>query len=214
VPTIAFVAHTSFTSPIFKTAAHLDFSDNLLTQGIPDGLCEYPNLEFLILSGNVALGSAIPSCLVDAPKLRDLDVGNCGLTGSLPPWLGQLTDLVILDLSTNFLNSTIPTEMGELMDLEHLELQDNSLTGPIPSHFANMIDLKALDLTGNDLMGTFPAELEALVDLESLVIAGNADLHGKIPPGLCGLSTLELLAEDIGCDVICDCCGDFEASCS
>jgi Leucine-rich repeat (LRR) protein len=107
---------------LFETAAHLDFSDNLLTQGVPDEIYEYPNLKFLILSGNVALGSTIPSCLVNTPKLCDLELGNCGLMDSLPPWLGQLTDLVILDLSTNFLTSTIPVAIGELTDLEHLEL--------------------------------------------------------------------------------------------
>lgn len=191
--------------------AHLDFSNNLLAEGIPDELCDYPKLDTLLLSGN-SFWSTIPSCLGESSQIRHLELRDCDLTGPIPEELGQLPDLLILDLSNNFLTSTIPTELGELANLEYLKLGDNLLTGSIPSHLANLRELKALDLTDNDLTGNFPVELERLEELERLSLQGNSGIWGEIPSGMCDNSSLELFSHDIGCNIVCDCCSDTKVA--
>lgn len=193
---------------------HLDFSNNDLRHGVPEALCECPNLEFLILSGN-QLESTIPPCIgTRLLHLRDLELANCSLNSTIPPVLGQLSDLSILDLSSNSLSGTIPKEMGDLANIEHFKLQGNSLTGPIPPELGNLMDLIALNLTENALTGTFPSDLQELEKLENLLLQGNTDLSGQIPPGLCESRVLNLLAENIGCNIACDCCDDADQVCN
>jgi hypothetical protein len=89
---------------------------------------------------------------------------------------------------------------------------------------ANVGDLVTLNLTSNAFSGNFPEELESLVELVEVLEARSPVnracwsrwlkpevLGGEIT---CESSMLELLAEDIGCHIGCNCCcSDIGAIC-
>lgn len=185
-------------------------SKNKFSGGIPEEICDYPNLEFLLLFEN-PLGLTIPACLGALPKLRGLGIQNCELEGTIPvAMMNEVSEIEVLDLSGNALTGRLPTEMGELVKLKQLYLNENELTGPVPIEFSNLVDLKILDLEFNSLTGTLPTKLGSLTVLESLKLQGN-NIRGQVPQEFCNLDSLDLTIKAIGCGIDCACCIDAGA---
>jgi Leucine-rich repeat (LRR) protein len=75
---------------------HLDFSNNSLTKGIPEGLCGFPGLTFLGLSDNNYLNGTIPTCLSQLTDLESLHLSGSNLEGTISSSIGRLTKLEAL----------------------------------------------------------------------------------------------------------------------
>jgi Leucine-rich repeat (LRR) protein len=187
-----------------STLMHMDFRGNVLTGGIPQQLCFFPNLNFLDLSNNEQLNGTVPACLTDSFKLRHLDLANSNLEGTVASEFGELVELQVFNVSHNMLSSFIPTELAGCSDLKTLDLCHNEFFGTIPSEIGNIRFLKTLHLGENDLTGTLPKELGELTKLEDLTLAGNS-VQGTIPSGLCD-SQVNLTSANIGCTFQCSCC--------
>ena len=190
-------------------------SNNTFIGGIPEEICDYPDLEFLFLQHN-PLGSTIPACFGNSSdsKLRDVEIGSNRLTGTIPASLGGLPGLEILDLLDNDLEGRIPTELGKLSSVRHLNLAHNLLTGSIPTELGYMSELRSLNLATNGLGGKIPTEFGAFHELEELQLEGNSHLSGSIPLDLCQSSKLAASSRHVGCEIECACCSDFADVCS
>lgn len=188
--------------------AHLNMSDNRFIGSVPENICGYPDLKFLILSDNPLDSASIPTCFGTLSKLRQLELRNTEMDGTIPTVIGLLQDLEFMDISSNALSGNIPTQLGRLTALEELMLNGNKLSGLVPREIGDLLELKFLHLEDNSaLVGTVPTELGLLVSLESLVLTGT-NLRGRVPAGLCDIDTLELSVTDIGCRINCECCTD------
>ena len=190
---------------------HFDMSGNLLTGTVPSDLCKFPNLEFLTLSRNQLEGT-IPSCIADLDRLRAMEIASASLTGPIPDGIDQLRDLIIVDLSNNTLTGSLPSSIGRLIHLNQIFLNDNFLSSFIPSDLGKLTFLHKLHLANNVFTGSIPSSFAALTNLESITLAGNA-LTGRVPESLCKVSTIQLTAQAVGCDVECACCGDDKEVC-
>jgi Leucine-rich repeat (LRR) protein len=183
---------------------HLDFSNNSLTEGIPDGICAFQGLTFLGLGANSHLNGTIPSCLSQLSELRSLDLSSSNLEGTISSSIGRLSKLEFLDLSGNRLAGSIPSEIGQCSSLTSFDFSNNKLVGKIPSTLGNLIFLKSLSIGDNALTGTVPSEIGQLVQLESLKLKGN-DLEGSLPDGICS-GERNWTRVELGCRLKCSCC--------
>lgn len=206
-------AFTGTISTIWKQdLTRLEFSGNHMTGGIPSELCEFTNLEFLLLGRN-SLSGTIPSCMGNLNRLRALELGSANLQGQIPPSLERCRQLTVLDLQNNTVTGQLPTSIGTLTLMNQLRLNDNFLSGSLPSELGELTFLRELHLEHNAFVGTVPDELSRLSSLESLSLAGNA-IVGSVPDAVCQMHSLDLTFENVGCDVSCECCqGDESLVC-
>jgi Leucine-rich repeat (LRR) protein len=203
--------HSEMISTNICSAAHFDMSGNLMNGTIPTDLCNFPNLEQLLLSSNDLVGT-IPSCIANLDRLRVMRIADAGLNGPIPDGIDHLKELTILDFSNNTLTGRLPSSLNRLTLLNGLHVNVNVLSGSLPSDLGRLTFLRKLHLANNAFVGSIPSAYTALTNLESLTTAGNA-LTGSVPEGLCQLTAIDLTAAEIGCDVECPCCKDDSETC-
>ena len=156
--------------PCPNSAKFLEFTahGNALTGGIPSCLLNSPTLRILDLSHN-PLGGSLPSVHVETP-LAVLWVAQAGLVGGLGP-VANLTSLGRLDLSRNFLDGPLEERLlARLPKLYELDLNWNRLSGTVPN-LPDAPGLRRVELGHN----RFSGELDHQFDK----FAANQD-HGVI----------------------------------
>ncbi|KAF4361039.1 hypothetical protein F8388_016848 [Cannabis sativa] len=143
--------------------------------GIPLGLADLPNLQFLKLSWNNLsancsqffrgrwksirvfdfdfnkLDGEFPALIGNMSSLTYMRLNENQLVGKLPESLGQLKNLVRLSISNNLLQGPIPRSLGSLQNLTYLEQSYNRLTGNLPNSLGELSELSFLDLSFNQL---------------------------------------------------------------
>ncbi|PNT74806.1 hypothetical protein BRADI_1g22200v3 [Brachypodium distachyon] len=158
----------------------VDFSDNLITGGIPveiGSLCR--SLVVLRVAGN-RLSGLIPTSIVQLNYLISLDLSRNQLGGEIPSIVKNLPHLELLSLGHNLLNGTIPSDINQLRSLKVLDLSSNFLTGEIPRTLADLTNLTALLLDNNKLTGKIPAEFANSASLTVFNVSFN-NLSGTVP---------------------------------
>ena len=150
----------------------LDDYDGGLRGEIPPEFGNFPNLQYLSLSGSGLTGE-IPPELGNLANLQHLRLRGEGLSGGIPPELGNLKQLYELSIYGTQLGGVIPPELGNIR-LSELHLNDNELSGEIPPWLGDLSDLLALDLRGNQLSGEIPSEVWDMLEREvEIEIYGN-----------------------------------------
>ncbi|KAM6595063.1 hypothetical protein CsatA_002766 [Cannabis sativa] len=143
--------------------------------GIPLGLADLPNLQFLKFSRNNLsancsqffkgrwksirvfdfdfnkLDGEFPALIGNMSSLTYMRLNENQLVGKLPESLGQLKNLVRLSISNNLLQGPIPRSLGSLQNLTYLEQSYNRLTGNLPNSLGELSELSFLDLSFNQL---------------------------------------------------------------
>lgn len=117
----------------------IDFSNNKLEGGIPEGIADLTSLHILNLSGN-ALTGPIPSTFGNLTSLESLDLSRNKLTGEIPFQLAALSFLSVLNLSFNNLEGKIPSG-SQIQTFEPSSFQGNAeLCGfPLPKNCSSSI---------------------------------------------------------------------------
>ncbi|CDP18322.1 unnamed protein product [Coffea canephora] len=82
-----------------------------LGQTIPNGICNFINLEFLSLSYN-EFCCMVPACLGNITSLRYIYLSSNKFNSAIPSSLGSLRYLLNLDLTSNYLSGSLPLEIG------------------------------------------------------------------------------------------------------
>jgi Leucine-rich repeat (LRR) protein len=204
------IANNFFTGTIapawHQGLRHFDMSGNMLNGTLPTELCTLPSLEFLLLSHN-AFDGTIPPCYTDIDSLRVLEISSTQLQGSIPDSIGQLRYLNVLDMSNNSLTGTLPSTIGSMSKLNELSVNNNILSSVLPSELGNLSLLRKLHLSNNAFVGPIPQSLGGLTVLGSVTLVGN-ELFGPVPDEWCRVSTMNLSAHEVGCDLDCPCCSN------
>ncbi|XP_018327683.1 probable LRR receptor-like serine/threonine-protein kinase At4g20940 [Agrilus planipennis] len=168
----------------------LDLSWNNLTRVDP-GSMQFPNLLFLLLVGNPALGGSYELYLGPGKLLQNVDVSECGLA-RVPSALTQTIRILrlrhnslktisrgdfdsypliqVLDLSYNFLETIEEDAFGRLDLLRILYLTSNKLNH-VP--YSLPVELNTLHMEYNELKTIAKDEFAALGSLEVLLINDN-----------------------------------------
>ncbi|CAB9501924.1 LRR receptor-like serine threonine-protein kinase At4g08850 [Seminavis robusta] len=103
-----------------------------------------------------------------------------------------------LHLADNNMIGTLPPELFWLSNLRSVQFDNNEIGGPLVGlDLALLTDLEVLRLYSNQLEGSIPSELATLTNLANINLAQNRDLEG-VPDGLWELSSLQVLALDVG----------------
>jgi len=142
-------------------------------------LADLKHLNYLDLSANEFLGTAIPSFLGTMTSLTHLDLSSSGFYGKIPPQIGNLSNLVYLDLR-EVANGRVPSQIGNLSKLRYLDLSDNYFLGEgmaIPSFLGTMSSLTQLDLSYTGFMGKIPSQIGNLSNLLYLGLGGHSSLE-------------------------------------
>ncbi|KAG4380526.1 hypothetical protein GLYMA_16G188300v4 [Glycine max] len=142
-------------------------------------LADLKHLNYLDLSANEFLGTAIPSFLGTMTSLTHLDLSDSGFYGKIPPQIGNLSNLVYLDLR-EVANGRVPSQIGNLSKLRYLDLSDNYFLGEgmaIPSFLGTMSSLTQLDLSYTGFMGKIPSQIGNLSNLLYLGLGGHSSLE-------------------------------------
>ncbi|KAB2617102.1 LRR receptor-like serine/threonine-protein kinase [Pyrus ussuriensis x Pyrus communis] len=170
----------------------------LLTSNISEDFGVYSNPQFVDLSHNNLYGEIsdiwgyIPSKIVNAIKIQELDFSSNHLVREVPKDLGRLTSLVNLKLNGNQLFGSIPSEFGAFTELAYLDVSTNKLNGSIPSIFGELVHLYYLNLSNNNFNQEIPLQLGMLFHLSQLDLSHNS-LDGKIPSEISKMQSLEQL---------------------
>jgi hypothetical protein len=91
----------------------LSLQDNFLVGSFPD--CP-PNLEYLLIAGNMLTGQVANIFLGNNAALAYMDIGFNDFEGSIPAEIGHFTNLKSLGLHNTQVGGNLPTELG-LLDL-------------------------------------------------------------------------------------------------
>eukprot|EP00547_Thalassionema_nitzschioides_P003621 CAMPEP_0194212994 /NCGR_PEP_ID=MMETSP0156-20130528/13252_1 /TAXON_ID=33649 /ORGANISM="Thalassionema nitzschioides, Strain L26-B" /LENGTH=780 /DNA_ID=CAMNT_0038940921 /DNA_START=136 /DNA_END=2478 /DNA_ORIENTATION=- len=144
-----------------------------LTGSIPEELLvNQIEMQMFAVSNNM-LSGALPTSVVDLPKLIELQLHGNMLTGTIPEVYGSMTTLEILELQLNDLEGSIPDSLYNLTLLSELSLEDNNLNGTISSRIENLDYLRIFSAGENSLSGNIPQSLFTLPELKVLRIAQN-----------------------------------------
>ncbi len=108
---------------------------------VPPEVFQFPNLQWLDLSGNRL--REIPSEIGLLKNLKKLILEKNKIE-SLPPEIGQLEDLRELIINRNELE-TLPDEIGNLKKLRYIDMWSNNITG-LPPTMDQMYALEEVDL--------------------------------------------------------------------
>ncbi|KAM7481514.1 hypothetical protein LguiB_006097 [Lonicera macranthoides] len=212
------ISSAIFPANLSSSLMLLDLSETGLRGNLPDEVFHLPNLEMLMLSGNMDLTIYLQkeANVSSNSPLRWIDISYCNFSGGLianffaklrhishlnlqfnhlngpiPSSIGNLTALVDLDLSSNSLTGPIPSSIGHLTQLVDIDFSSNSLTGPIPYSIGNLTQLVNLDLSFNSLTGPIPSSIGDLTQLLQLDLSSNS-LTGQIMSTIYNLTQLVL----------------------
>ncbi|XP_039135863.1 receptor-like protein EIX1 [Dioscorea cayenensis subsp. rotundata] len=175
----------------------LSFSSNNLHGGIPNSLCNFPNLHILDLSNNNHLTGEIPDCWNNSQALGYLNLANNMLEGDLPISLGSLQSLQVLDLNNNSLHGEFPSFLKNCTSLITIDLGHNKFSGKIPTWVnQDMISLMILNLGSNDFSGDLPL-LSNLTLLHFLDLSYNS-FTGTIPKSYGNFSNMVNVIDNEG----------------
>ncbi|CAJ1947116.1 unnamed protein product [Sphenostylis stenocarpa] len=173
---------------------HLDFSGNLLVQGIPVSLGNCGKLRTLLLYSNL-LEEGIPGELGKLKSLEVLDVSRNTLSGSVPMELGNCSELSVLVLSNlfdvrgyaagdfgklgsvndevNYFEGSMPVEVFSLPKLRILWAPMVNLEGIFQGNWCGCQSLEMVNLAQNFFSGEFPNQLGVCKRLHFLDLSGN-----------------------------------------
>ena len=166
--------------------------------------------------------SSLP-VLINAPRLRFLDLSGNKLTGSIPegflPTTAHLS-MEYMHLFSNHLSGSLSENVGNYVELRDLLLHENQFTGSIPKNLSNCRHLASLLLQKNSFTGLpdlpFQYHTDSMYQLQTVDISSNAFsgtipsaffampsivyfassqncFHGELPESVCDSSTLEQL---------------------
>uniref|UniRef100_J3N264 Receptor kinase-like protein Xa21 n=2 Tax=Oryza brachyantha TaxID=4533 RepID=J3N264_ORYBR len=176
----------------FPNLIKLGLSSNRFTGLIPDNIGRLTMLQFLTLENNL-LSGRMPSLLGNLTQLQHLSVDNNNLDGPLPASLGNLKRLVSATFSNNLLSGPLPGEIFSLSSLSFiLDLSGNQFISPLPSELGGLTKLTYLYMHNNNLSGALPDALSSCQSLMELRMDGNS-LNSIIPVSISKLRGLELL---------------------
>ncbi|XP_058216992.1 receptor-like protein 35 [Rhododendron vialii] len=177
----------------FTSLTALDLSWTELQRNLPESVYHLPNLQRLLLRGNIDLDINLPeSFWRSGSSLRELDLSSTNLSGELPDSIGHLKSLTSLTSSKCKLRGSIPKSLGNLIQIHKVDLSVNDLNGEVPYTLSNLKQLTELKLSVNNLKGKFPLWVANLKQLVTLHISYN-QLKGPIPSNLSGLQNLQSL---------------------
>lgn len=165
-----------------------------------------PNLLQFWMTGT-RLSGAIPSVLVNHPKLSSLIIAECDISGTIPAptdlensklnslqvrytkvtsvdeKVFRVKNLQTLDIGFNKITGILPQQIGFNDDsqLSTLGFNNNEFVGPIPSaYFAKTPRLRIFYAQNNNLSGELPSTVADSRTLTYLDVSGNS-LSGQIP---------------------------------
>ena len=159
----------NITAVVFSRWTATVHSDDYYIDKFPIGLCQFHDLEELIINGEdnyQAKMDLIPPEIGQLSKLRKLEISGFRYLKSLPKEIGQLINLEHLQLSENNINSILD-EIGELLKLKVLSLSESDFSDV--DALANLTNLTSLDLRDCDSLQNVDG-LANLSNLTSLVL--------------------------------------------
>ncbi|KAF8414243.1 hypothetical protein HHK36_002243 [Tetracentron sinense] len=178
-----------------SSLTYLSLYDCSLFGEFPTSIFQLPNLELLLVGGNLDLTGhfpeiysssslwyldlsetnffgKLPDSIGNLKLLNHLILSDCNFSGSLPFSLWNLTQLITLDLSNNEFNGQISSSLSNLTHISYLDLASNQLTG-LPSYVSQLSNLTILNLNRNSLSGAIPASLFTQPSLRKLDLSEN-----------------------------------------
>ncbi|KAL3535352.1 hypothetical protein ACH5RR_003813 [Cinchona calisaya] len=183
-----------------SSLVYIAFTENSLSGHIPAtaGL-QLPNLEGIYLADNLLEGG-IPLSILNATKLRELELSYNFFTGMVPTHLGSLRELQWLNLAGNQLTiERGKTELGFLSSLvecrmlQFIVLGNNPLRGTLPDSIGNLSSsIEMFNMENGHINGHVPKGVGNMSSMISLILNGN-NLMGSIPQEVGQLKKLQRL---------------------
>ncbi|KAI3769494.1 hypothetical protein L6452_00600 [Arctium lappa] len=178
----------------FKSLQDLRLNDNNFSGKVElDWFIGLNKLEALIMARNkisfVATNNYTNGTL---PELRIIDLESCNLK-EYPTFLRFQHKLRFLLLSHNNIHGLIPewSWINSQETLEMIDVSDNFITGFHQSHyFLPLVRLKCFIIANNMLHGRLPIPPRTI----EVYDVSNNHLEGEIPPLICELKSLRVLA--------------------
>ncbi|KAM3318491.1 hypothetical protein ACQJBY_035949 [Aegilops geniculata] len=166
-------------------------SYNKLTGGIPAGILNLSNLQWIDLSNNL-FTEPIPASIAKLEKLVWLDISQNEMVGPIPTEMGMFRSIQRLFLQANNFLGSIPRSFGNLSSLEYIDMSSNQLSSTIPTSLFHLDKLIQLDLSHNSIVGSLPADVSSLEQAYYMDISSNS-LSGSIPDSFGQLNMLTYL---------------------
>ena len=159
-----------FPNPL-SLANYIDFSGNNFTSSIPAHIGDYLNYTIYFSISNNSLTGGLPESICNAGFLQVLDLSYNGLSNTIPRCvLAMSRTLGVLNLRGNKFNGQIPDSFQVDCALKTLDLNRNLIEGEIPKSLAHCTSLEVLDFGNNMLTGKFPCLLNNISTLHVLVM--------------------------------------------
>ena len=132
----------------------LDFSHTRAEGHIPD-VVGTP-LQLLHLQHSRVSGTLASTLVASLTRLRSLRIAETALSGTLPTELLEASRLFDLNGEATALSGTIPTELAQGGEQHYLNLARTRISGTVPDALFNRNSLVHLDLLDTRLSGTLP----------------------------------------------------------
>lgn len=110
------------------------------------------------------------TALLNANKLKLLELSNCPLTDLYFPMFNAMTSLETLDLSNNFLSIFVNVTMSSLKHLYFNANNLGSISNSLPALFPN---LRTLDMRANNISQLNILKFYGLTNLEAVYLSNN-----------------------------------------